>query len=166
MIQLARRVFHEEVEDLYLPQQPNKGDIIRRIEVEEEEKSWKYPEKNVYFFSSGLFPNTKGIIFPKDDIIQVEQAYDIVINRIVQKERIQLLMSSIYHGFDIEYGQAFPVQISDIGRFGDPIFRIHDYIGFVKNTTAKIGEKALVRIDEKVKGKVDYLKASIIRFLE
>ena len=102
--------------------------------------------QEVFAYWPQIFSNTKGIIFPNDDIVCLREPCDVIITNLRLKgEDGFLILSEIYH--EIGIGDILPVKISERSRYkNQPMFKLHGFLGFVRSGKIDIGQKARVQV--------------------
>lgn len=157
MKSLERRV--EPVEEL------KRGDIIEGVKVIEKEQSHN---KEVYIYTPEIFPNSKGIIFPNDDIVNIGETYDVIINKVFRKYWGSLIMSQVYHDQKDLVKNGIKVKISKLSNKREPMFEIYGYRGFVIKGKADIGDKVQVKVLAIMAGNIieNFLKTEVISYIE
>ncbi len=122
---------------------PELGDILKNvvpIKIEETNR------QEVFVYRTKIFRDSKGIIFPNDDIVRLNQKYNVIITNLRPKlETGFLMLSAIYH--ELSVGNILQVKISERSRRrNQPMFRLYGFFGFVNYGRAEIGEEINVEI--------------------
>ena len=113
--------------------QINKDDVIRNVLVTRRNKHRFTDNPKAYAFFSDEY-NLRGIVFPFDEIIEPNQSYDIIIQKILRnnQQTISDVDAHVYH--DLNPGEKLTVRISRREPNADPSFKIFKYLsGFVKD---------------------------------
>ena len=127
---------------------PSLGDILKNVVPTSTETT---RGKEVFIFRPQIFKETKGIIFPNDDIISLRNPYDVIVNNLsVKREKGFLILSEIYHEFSI--GDIFPVKISGRSTKHNPMFQLFGFFGFVNSGELEVGQKVYVRVRKMKEG--------------
>lgn len=136
---------------------PFRGDILKNVIPISIERTHG---KEVFVFRPYIFKNTKGIIFPNDDVIFLHERYDAIINNLsVKRGNGFLILSEIYHEFSV--GDIFPVKISQISKRQQPMFKLFGFLGFVTSGNLEVGQQAYVRIKDMKEGKLNILETKL-----
>lgn len=144
--------------------EPKRGDIIKDMKVIAKEY---IKNQEVYIYEPSL-PNSKGIIFPNDNLVFLEHSYDVIINRVSKKHNGYILLSEIYYSREDLIQKRIPIKISGISKSNKPMFRLHDYRGFVEYGKAEIGDKLVVKVLKILPGNIieNFLQTEIISHIK
>lgn len=168
----------QEIEfDANHPITPEVGMILEGVIPFKQEPSKK--NQRVFVYYHPMLPNSKGLIYPEDELLFLDQPYDVTIHNMHKKDffkeisdqiRIKtygyLLHSHVYHNF--QEGDEFNIALSKISNQGDPMIKIPNYLGFIKPTKSRVkfnlGDNLRVKIEsikdpKKGKGRILILSA-------
>lgn len=128
-----------------------KYDIIKRVAIEKEEKSYDKEHTGLYSFSleeCGI----EGRIFPFDELVRINNHYNIIIQNYHYRIRRLYIDAQIFH--DFKKGEEIPVRVSRKDFEKDPSFKLFNRIGgFIKDSGSglckriEVGSKVLVKVE-------------------
>lgn len=153
---------------------PEPGLLLEGVQPtrEEEHKSGR-----VFIYRHEMIPNSKGIIYPGSEILSLNEEYNVLIDNVTSKEHTRqtdfgtitsqgyLLHSHVFH--DFQKGDELNIQVKGYSRKGDPMIKIPQGLGFIKDSKdIKPGDKLRVRIHKIVPSKRSDQHTFILSALE
>lgn len=145
---------------------PSRGDILKNAVPTLKEVSRMGDE--VFVFYPPIFHKTKGIIYPNDDVVFLNEPCDVIITNLYKKGGGFLLMSEVYHEFSV--GDILPVRISRFSdKYREPMFKLFGFFGFVKNENLDLEQRVYVKVNDikrGTNGKSHILKTSFHELMD